>query len=80
MNTVAIDCPRCRIRMEPGYVLDLSQSSSVKRLRWIEGEPEKGTFGGFKLRGRRQFDAMAHRCRQCGYLIWFAPDPPEKTG
>ena len=74
MNTPVPDCPKCKVRMEPGYVLDFSQSQEVKRLRWIEGDPEKSCFGSFKTKGKRQFELMANRCGQCGYLIWFAPD------
>ncbi len=80
MSDNVIDCPRCRVRMEPGYVLDFSHTSSQKRIRWIEGAPEKRLFGDFRTRGKRQFDVMAHRCRLCGYLIWFAPDPSGNAG
>jgi hypothetical protein len=65
--------------MEAGYVLDFSESRSVKRLKWIEGAPEKGLLGNFKTKGKRQFELMAHRCAQCGYLIWFAPDSAKEA-
>jgi hypothetical protein len=64
--------------MEAGYVLDFSESRSMKRLKWIAGAPEKTFLGSFKTKGKRQFDLMAHRCAQCGYLIWFAPESADE--
>jgi len=41
-------------------------------MKWIEGEPERGALGGYRLKGRRQIPTVTWRCPRCGWLLWFA--------
>ena len=68
------ECPVCRVRMEEGHVLEMGDNHSLRRVTWIEGEPEKGMLGGFKVRGKRQIPTLSYRCPRCGWLLWFAPE------
>jgi hypothetical protein len=61
--------------MQEGFVPDARERGRLNRLRWAEGQPEKGFLRGLKVRGRRQLDTVAFRCPKCGWLIWFAPEP-----
>lgn len=65
------DCPKCRSRMEEGFIQD-SYQHQVKTTRWIEGAPEKSFFQGIKTRGKRQFPLTVYRCTRCGYLESYA--------
>lgn len=78
MTTPTPECPACRVRMQEGFVLDAGHNGQTLPTRWIEGVPEKGHFGGLKVKGRRQLDSVTFRCPKCGWLIWFAPEPSER--
>jgi hypothetical protein len=62
--------------MEEGFVPDAGDRGRLQRSRWAEGQPEKGFLQGLKVKGRRQLDTVTFRCPKCGWLIWFAPEPP----
>jgi len=73
------DCPRCRGRMEPGYVLDRSHGGSYTTQSWIEGEAEKSFWFGLKTGGREKFGVQTFRCEKCGYLEAYANAKAEKA-
>jgi len=77
MTTPVPECPACRERMEAGFVLDHGDHNQLGRAKWTEGSPDKGVFGGLKVKGRRQLDTVTFRCPRCGWLIWFAPKVAE---
>ena len=64
-------CPRCNGSLEPGYLLD---EGYAKRgpIKWIEGPPTFGMWGGLRLGGRRRIDVATYRCDRCGYLESYA--------
>ena len=66
------DCPRCKRRMEPGFVLDHG-SSGVAVSTWVGGLPERSRWTGLKLKGRVQIPVTTFRCPHCGRLESFAP-------
>ena len=76
MTAPAPECPACRVRMEEGFVPDVGHNSRNVLSRWTEGPPTKSLLSGLQLKGRRQLDTVTFRCPKCGWLIWFAPDPP----
>ena len=76
MSTPIPECPACRVPMQEGFVPDAGERGRLNRLRWAEGRPEKSLLRGLKVKGRRQLDTVAFRCPKCGWLIWFAPEPP----
>lgn len=65
------ECPKCRSRMERGFLRD-SHQHQVRTARWFEGEPEKSFFGGLKTKGKRTYDVTTYRCGRCGYLESYA--------
>jgi len=72
MNATAHECPECHVRMEEGYLLARGGHGWLERMKWIEGEPERGALGGYRLKGRRQIPTVTWRCPRCGWLLWFA--------
>jgi hypothetical protein len=68
---MTMDCPKCRARMEGGFIQDSFQHQ-VRTARWIEGEPEKSFFQGIKTKGKRQYAVVTYRCSRCGYLEGYA--------
>lgn len=66
------DCPKCRGRMEDGFVIDRGDTTYTRVAQWVEGEPE-GTFWlGVNLKGRRILNVRTHRCTRCGFLESYA--------
>ena len=62
--------------MQEGFVPDAGERGRFRRTRWVEGQPKKSFLHGLKVTGGRQLDTVAFRCPKCGWLIWFAPEPP----
>ena len=62
---VAIECPKCRGKMEEGFLKDEGEG---KVLKWVEGTPEWSFWMGAKTRGKNQARVIAYRCTGCGYL------------
>jgi len=67
--------------MERGFVLDrsLGRSLGIDRvLRWVKGEPEIGGATGIKLVGKETSKiSRTDKCRNCGYLEFFASNDVE---
>jgi hypothetical protein len=60
--------------MERGFVVDHNHGTySVGE--WVAGAPLKSFWTGLKLRGRARLKVATWRCRRCGYLESWAPDP-----
>ncbi|MEV1249601.1 hypothetical protein ACIBO2_26270 [Nonomuraea sp. NPDC050022] len=55
--------------LEPGFLADHQQPGFGV---WVEGELERGIFGGAKLVGRPKWLVDARRCPQCSHLELFA--------
>lgn len=66
-------CPDCRTAMEGGFLRDRTDSGSVQAA-WVEGAPERSTWTGLKLKGRRQIPLYAWRCPRCALVRFFAPE------
>ena len=69
-------CPKCRGRMQAGFVPDFSYGA-VLQGSWFEGVPEKGLLGNLKVRGKDKYLITVYRCSSCGYLESYAM--PENT-
>ena len=65
------DCPKCRGRMEEGFIKDEGYGTSHPS-KWVEGTPEKSFWTGLKTRGKEQVEIRTFRCTQCGYLESYA--------
>ena len=68
---ITIDCPKCRSRMEEGFIQD-SYQHQVRVARWIEGTPEKSFWSGIRTKGKRRYDVVVYRCSRCGFLEEYA--------
>lgn len=66
------ECPKCRGRMEEGFVRDGADGGQERVARWVEGHPEKAFWTGIRLKGKRQLDVATWRCSRCGYLESYA--------
>ena len=70
MLTRPPDCPRCKRRMEPGYVLDRTSGYTVAT--WVAGAPERSRWTGLKIKNRPNLPVTTYRCPHCGRLESFA--------
>jgi ribosomal protein S27AE len=68
-------CPKCGGRQVQGFILDHADGQPKKVTSWVEGAPEKGWFGGVKIRGKRTLEIESWRCDKCGFLESYAPVP-----
>ncbi len=75
MSARPTECPRCRRRMEEGYVLDLGEGNGPSEQQWVEGAPERSFWTGLKTKGREIFKVTTYRCEGCGYLESYAVTP-----
>ena len=73
MEATKIQCPKCGSQMDTGFVLDRSLLLIGEHFpRWLEGEPERGISGGWKVVGKKTNEInRADRCRNCGYLEFY---------
>ena len=67
----AIECPKCRKKMEEGFVKDEGYGV-VHASKWVAGPPEKSFWTGTKTSGKKQVEVMTYRCSGCGYLESYA--------
>lgn len=66
-----MECPKCKGKMEPGYVLDEGHGTSLVA-QWVEGPPSRSAWTGMKTKGRRKLPITTYRCTRCGFLESFA--------
>jgi len=78
MFTTAPDCPRCRGRMERGFIVDDSHASQLVS-RWAAGEPKKSMWTGLKVEKKDVLPVATFRCSKCGYLESYANKGYEAT-
>lgn len=68
---ISIECPKCRGKMEEGFIKDQSHGA-VYSSKWVEGAPEESFWTGTKTRGKLQVQVTTYRCTGCGYLESYA--------
>jgi len=71
MTTRNLKCPKCKVDMEEGYILDKGGSEQLQS-RWVEGEPGKTSWFGVKTSGKEILQVTTYRCRRCGFLESYA--------
>jgi hypothetical protein len=67
-------CSLCDSGLRLGFLEDKGERGAIgasRVLSWIDGQAEKGVFGGAKVLGKRRHDVKAYRCDQCGHLDLF---------
>jgi hypothetical protein len=62
------NCPKCDGPMEVGSVSDHFTGGMLKA-QWVDGAKV-----GF-LKSARQITIVSHRCKRCGFLEQYAPNP-----
>ncbi len=63
------ECPKCRGRMELGFVVDESRFLR-RQSTWAPGAPKKSFWTGLKVKERLPVTVL--RCDRCGFLESFA--------
>ena len=61
--------------MHEGFVLDRGHGNAIGVSKWVEGEPEKSFWTGYKTKDREKFEISTYRCERCGYLESYAQNP-----
>ncbi|NKB88360.1 MAG: hypothetical protein GKS06_09080 [Acidobacteria bacterium] len=64
------DCPKCRDRLERGFIPE--QNQGVSTTNWSEGEEPMTHWYGKSIKGLKQYAVEAWRCRGCGYVELYA--------
>jgi hypothetical protein len=64
-------CPKCKAKMERGFVLDQTYGGRFPA-KWVEGEPERTIWLGVRLKGKRSLELATYRCTSCGYVESYA--------
>lgn len=70
MPAMDTDCPKCRDKMERGFIPE--QNQGVSTTNWAEGEEPSTHWYGKSMKGLKQYMVEAWRCRSCGYLDLYA--------
>jgi predicted nucleic-acid-binding Zn-ribbon protein len=76
---MTFECPKCRSRMEEGFIEEVTRNA-IRAAKWIEGPPEERylfglkttPFIGLNTKGKRQYEVTTYRCTRCGYLELYA--------
>ena len=71
MSNEKLVCPKCRGELVQGFVPDYSQAS-IFVSSWHEGQPKKSFWTVAKTPLAKGIPIGALRCRQCGFLEFYA--------
>ena len=71
-------CPKCRSRMEAGFVLD-NGYGTVTQSEWAEGEPQCSIWTGIRMKGRERHPVVTYRCSRRPYFESYAPAEPRRA-
>ena len=64
------ECPQCRLRMEPGYLVDHGHGVAYPAA-WVAGVPEWSRWFGLKVKRKDKVPVTTFRCPRCGRLDSF---------
>jgi len=67
----AVECIRCHVQMEHGFVADAKQGGFMQQ-HWSPGEPQESFWTGLKLNSDELCLVTTLRCPTCGYLESYA--------
>ena len=65
-------CPKCRGRMETGFVIDQGDTKYTRVAQWVQGAPERAFWLGLNLKGSDVLSITTLRCVRCGFLEEYA--------
>ena len=72
MRDPRIECPDCKKRMLPGFLLERGDHNRPSATEWVEGVPRRNFWRGLLLKGQLVVPVVSSRCPVCGYLASFA--------
>lgn len=72
MREPRVECPQCKKKMLPGYLLERGDRNRLGGTHWVEGLPERSFWKGLSLKNRRVLMVVSFRCESCGYLESYA--------
>jgi Domain of unknown function (DUF6487) len=72
MRDERMECPQCKKRMHPGFLLERGHHNQLGFTSWVEGTPEKSFWKGLTLKGRQVLPVTTYRCDSCGHLASYA--------
>ena len=72
-STTAV-CPKCNGSMQHGYLLDTRKGPAIQA-SWVPGVPQPGFLA---MKVPKLCPVFAWRCRDCGFLEFYAFDPEEE--
>ncbi|HEX4667630.1 MAG TPA: PF20097 family protein [Chthoniobacterales bacterium] len=64
-------CAKCGGGMERGFLASRSLDYT-KPDDWVSGAPETSLWFGTKVRSKEHHQLSAYRCRDCGYVEFYA--------
>lgn len=71
MNNAEPICPKCRVAMEEGFIIDQADGGATVVSEWVGGRPDK-RWWGLKTGDREKLEVTTYRCTGCGYLESYA--------
>jgi hypothetical protein len=72
-NKNQIFCPKCKIQMEQGYILDSMYGNLVTTpSNWSRGKPKKILSFALPSTDNKSKEITSYRCPECGYLESYA--------
>jgi hypothetical protein len=57
--------------MEAGFIADVSEATVLQQT-WVRGIPQKRWIGGLKVDRKNCVPVRANRCKNCGFLKFYA--------
>ncbi len=66
-----VECVRCHVQLEPGFLLD-GRHDGLAQQTWSPGEPEPSFWMGLKLKKDQLVPVTTLRCPVCGHLESYA--------
>jgi hypothetical protein len=72
-NKNQIFCPKCKIQMQQGYILDAMYGNLVTTpSKWSGGKPKKILTFALPSTDKKSTEITTYRCPECGYLESYA--------
>lgn len=67
------ECMKCHGDMEKGFMVDRGEMHMKEQAEWASGEPNRSFWRGSVVQGGAQtLPVTASRCKQCGFLEFYA--------
>ena len=67
----SVECVRCHVQMEKGFVID-GRHSGYAQQQWAPGEPKPSFWTGLELSSNMLLSVATWRCPACGRLASYA--------